>query len=259
MNPVDEMATKHDAAGTDEKSDQQLHTILENLGRVAHQDELHSGFTPRLDLEALERKAIYDRLVAIENQIKRRGSGGFTRYLVAILIGVAATLAWQSYGEATKQVIATRAPELGWSPGAKQVIASWVQQLGWTKLLAGPENTAVRPFALETPQAATVAQAAPENVAPKAPAAPSLDPEQVHQLALDVAALRQTADQIAAGQDEMKRAIVKLASAVVDVLGKLPAPLSPQPPAAASRKPTPPAPPPSSSRTPIPPRPAPHP
>src|SRR5262249_44316594 len=104
MNPVDEMATKHDAAGTDEKSDQQLHTILENLGRVAHQDELHSGFT---DLEALERKAIYDRLVAIENQMKRRGSGGFTRYLVAILIGVAATLAWQSYGSAAKQIIAT--------------------------------------------------------------------------------------------------------------------------------------------------------
>ena len=97
MNPVDEMATKHDAAGTDEKSDQQLHTILENLGRVAHQDELHSGFTPRLDLEALERKAIYDRLVAIENQMKRRGSGGFTRYLVGILIGVAATFAWQSW------------------------------------------------------------------------------------------------------------------------------------------------------------------
>jgi hypothetical protein len=259
MNPANEMAAKPGAAGSDEKSDQQLHTILENLGRVAHQDELHSGFTPRLDLETLERKGIYDRLVAIENQMKGRGSGGFARYLVAILIGVAATLAWQSYGEATKQVIATRAPELGWSPGAKQVIASWVQQLGWTKLLAGPENTAVRPFALETPQAATVAQAAPENVAPKAPAAPSLDPEQVHQLALDVAALRQTADQIAAGQDEMKRAIVKLASAVVDVLGKLPAPLSPQPPAAASRKPTPPAPPPSSSRTPIPPRPAPHP
>src|SRR3974377_1684997 len=40
------------AASSDEKSDQQLRTILENLGRVAHQDDLHSGFTPRLDLEA---------------------------------------------------------------------------------------------------------------------------------------------------------------------------------------------------------------
>jgi hypothetical protein len=44
---------------------------------------------------------------------------GFIRYLVAICIGVAATLAWQSYGEAAKQIIATRAPEMGWSPDSK--------------------------------------------------------------------------------------------------------------------------------------------
>src|SRR5215470_13081309 len=65
--------------------------------------------------------------------MKRRGSRGFVRYLVAVLIGVAATLAWQSYGDAAKQVIATSAPELGWSPEVKQMIAKWMQQLGWTK------------------------------------------------------------------------------------------------------------------------------
>ena len=59
------------AAGSDEKLDQQLRTILEDVGRLAHQDDLHSGFTPRLDLEVLERKAIYDRLGAIENQTKK--------------------------------------------------------------------------------------------------------------------------------------------------------------------------------------------
>src|SRR5215471_17099361 len=214
MNAADEVAAKTGAAGFDKKSDQQLHTIIENLGRVAHPDDLHSGFTSRLDLEALERKAIYDRLRVIENQMKRRGSGGFVRYLVAILIGVTATLAWQSYGSAGKQIIAASAPELGWSPGAKQMIANWVQQLGWTKPLARPENTAVRPSTLETPQAATVALAA------------SFDPEQMQQLTRSLTALQQTADQIAAGQDEMKRAIVKLASAVVEVLLRLPAPPS---------------------------------
>ena len=90
------------AAGSDKKSDQQLLTILENLGRVTPQDDLHSGSTSRLDLEAFERKGIYDRLVAIENQMKKRGSGGFARYLVGILIGVAATMAWQSYGVAVR-------------------------------------------------------------------------------------------------------------------------------------------------------------
>jgi len=81
-------------------------------------DDHRSGFTSRLDQEASERKAIHDRLGAIENGMKRRGSRGFARYLVAILIGVAATLAWQSYGDAIKQIIAGRAPELGWSPEA---------------------------------------------------------------------------------------------------------------------------------------------
>ena len=89
MNPAEEMTAKPGAAGS-EKSDQQLHTILENLGRVAPQDDLHSGLTPRLDLEALERKALDDRLGAIENQTKKRSSRGFTRYLLAICIGAAA-------------------------------------------------------------------------------------------------------------------------------------------------------------------------
>jgi hypothetical protein len=155
--------------------------------------------------------------------MKRRGSGGLARYLVGILIGVATTLAWQS----------------------------------WTKPLADHENTTVRPSALETPQAPTVAQTSPETVASKASAAaPSLDPEQTQQLTR-LTTLQQTADQIAAAQDEMKRAIVNLASGVVEVLVRLPAPPPPQLPAGPAHKPTATAQ--SPSRAAIPPRPPPHP
>ncbi len=189
-------------------------------------DDLQSGFT-RLDQEALERKAIYDRLVAIENMLKKRGSRGFARYLVAILIGVAATLAWQSHSDAAKQVIARSAPELGWSPDAKQMIASWVQQLGWTK-----------PLAVES-KAAPVAQTAPETVAPKAPAALSLNPAQVQQMALDLATLRQTVDRLAVGLDEVNREIGKLEVADEEILAKIPAPPPPPPTAAPARKPAP--------------------
>jgi hypothetical protein len=179
----------------------------------------------------------------------RRASRAFVRYLIAICIGVAATLAWQSYGEATKQIIAMRAPQLGWSPEVQQKIASWVQQLGWTKPVASPENTAVRPFVPETPQAAPVAQIAPEAVAPSAPtAAPSLDLQQVQQIALDLAALRQIVKQLAAGQDQMAREINRLQAADLEILAKIPAP-PPQPPAAPARRPMP-VPPPS-SRTPL--------
>jgi len=175
------------AAGSDEKSEQQLHTILENLGRVAPQDDLHSGFS-RLDLEALERKSIYDRLGAIENHMKRRGSGGFSRYLLAICIGVAATLAWQSYGETAKQMFAAKAP---------------------------------------------VAQTAPAAVAPSVPIAPSIDPAEVHQMAMDLTALRQTVAQITASQDQMARKIDRLQAANQEILVKIPEP-SPPPPIAAA-------------------------
>jgi len=239
MRPTDEMAAKPDAAGFGGEPDQQLRTILENLQRVGQRspveedepverDDLRPGFTSRLEQEASERKAIYDRLVAIESEMKRRGSRGFVRYLVAICIGVAATLAWQSYGDAAKQIIATRAPELGWSPDAKQMIASWT--LGWTKPPAGSEK-----------QALPVAQIAPS--------APSIDAEKVQQLTQSLAVLRQTVEQLAAGQDQMTRVIARLESAVTELIVKIPEP-PPQPPAAPARKPTP-APP--SSRTPGPP------
>src|SRR6516165_3459238 len=166
-----------------------------------------------------------DRVRAMESRTKRRSSRGFARFLVAICIGVAGTLAWQSYGEATKQIIAASAPGLGWSPEAKQMIASWVQQLGWAKLATGPEDTAAQ---LASAQAAPVAQTAPENVTPKAPAAPSIDPEQVHRMAMDLTALRQTVEQLAASQDQMVREIAKLKAADGEILAKVtPAPAPP--------------------------------
>jgi len=244
------MAAKPDAAGFGGEPDQQLRTILENLERAnpveedepVARDDLRAGLTSRLDLEASERKAIHDRLVAMENQTKKRGSRGFTRYIVAVLIGVAATLAWQSYGDAGKQVIATKAPELGWSPETRKMITSWVP-IGWTKPPAGSEK-----------QVVPVAQTAPQNVAPKAPTTASLDPEQLQQIT-------QSLTTLTAGQDQMTRVIGRLESAVAELITKMPEP-PPQPPAAPARKPMPVPP---SSRAPgtpptsLAPRPPPHP
>src|SRR5215813_4398606 len=38
----------------------------------------------------------------------------FARYLIAIFIGVAGTLAWQSYGGAAREAVAKWSPQLGW-------------------------------------------------------------------------------------------------------------------------------------------------
>jgi hypothetical protein len=122
----------------------------------------------------------------------------FIRYLVAISIGVAGTLAWQAYG---KQIVATRAPELGWSPEIKQTIASW------TKPLAGPENTAAQPPVQETRQADPASQSAPEAVAPT-PAA-SIDPEQMKQMAQSLDELRQTVGRLDAALGQIGREMTR--------------------------------------------------
>ena len=72
----------------------------------------------------------------------------------------------------------------------------------------------------------------PENVAPKAPAA-SIDPEQVHQIAMDLTALRQTVERLAAGQDQVTREMARLEAANGEILAKVtPAPPPPPPIAA---------------------------
>jgi hypothetical protein len=244
-----------------EMSDERSPALLKNLDGTSDQrksvelNDVLLGILHRLDDGTSKRKAVYDRLLAIENEMTRRGSqGGFARYLVAICIGVAATLAWQSYGEVPKQIIAAKAPELGWSPETKQMIASWVQ----TKPPAGPESTAVRP-SLSNTQVATVAQTVPAAVVPKAPAAPSIDPEQVHHIVVDLAALGQTVDQLAANQDQMVHQIDTLQTSNQEILAsnreileKIPAPSPPPPTVAPTHKPTTRTPP--SSRAPIPPR-----
>jgi hypothetical protein len=47
--------------------------------------------------------------------IGRRMLRTVTRFVVAVLIGVGATLGWQAYGDTAKQMLAARAPELAWA------------------------------------------------------------------------------------------------------------------------------------------------
>jgi len=242
MNPADEMAAKigpTERPASIDKLDEQLRVSVEALLHpspprppVEELDDLLSAIDHHLDQETSERKKIYHRLAAIENEVKRPASRGYAGYLLAICIAVAATVAWQSYGQAAKQMIATSAPKLGWSPEAKQMIANWVQQLGWTKQSGGAES-------------------APPTVAnlSKAPSTPSPDPRQMQQIEADVAAMRQAVEraveQIAAGQDQMAGQITKLQAAEEETLAKIAAPPAKRP-ATPARKPTPIATPPSS-------------
>jgi hypothetical protein len=146
-------------------------------------------------------------------------------------------LAWQSYGEATKQTAATMTSEpseLGWSPESN--LARWVQQLEWTK----QPDAAVWLLAPETSQPPPVAQVVTET----------LDDAARRQLiAVSLATLRQTVEQIAAGQDKIASEINRLATDV-EMLSKIPA-HPPQSRVASARKPMP-TPPTPSPRSPSP-------
>ena len=116
----------------------------------------------------------------------KRASRSLARFLATACIGVAATLAWQSYGGAAMQMIASTVPQLGWllappatNPPSGREIA--VEQP------SPPAAAASAPQAASA-QAAAVAPAASETVASSAPAVPAPELQQLATMAHDLAA-----------------------------------------------------------------------
>ena len=69
----------------------------------------------------------------------------FARYLLAIFIGVAGTLAWQAYGGAAREAIARWSPQLGWlaPPAAPVALTSPAASAG-----ASPDSLKATSLAL---------------------------------------------------------------------------------------------------------------
>ncbi len=107
----------------------------------------------------------------------KRASLALARFLITFCIGVGATLAWQSYGDTAREMIASASP-----------------QLAWLALPAAQDPTE------------TVAPAGPAV----APAPASHDQQQPNALSIDLDGMRQSVDRIAANQDEMTRSIGQL-------------------------------------------------
>jgi hypothetical protein len=143
--------------------------------------------------------------------LAKRALRELVRFLVVFGIGIATTLAWQSYGDTARAMIANSSPQLGWL----------------------------------APQTPPVASTAPEVVAPAAAASPDLQ-----QLVLGLASVRQSVDQLAAqlaaSQRQMGSEIAKLQADQQKITHQLSV-APPRPAAARAPKPTPVTPPPSPS------------
>jgi hypothetical protein len=118
-----------------------------------------------------------------QRSLEKRGSRGFVRVLIIFCIGVAATLGWQSYGDAAREVIARSSPQLRW---------------------VAPQS-----------------QTAPDMIAPTAPATSSPDVEQLKAMSLGLAVVRQSVEQLAAAQQQMTDEIAKLQAAEQEILEKV--------------------------------------
>jgi hypothetical protein len=166
--------------------------------------------------------------------LRRRGSRGLAGFLLTVCVGVAATLAWQSYGDTARQMIASSAPPLGWMLSSVP-----------TDPPSSRESTVGQPYPSAVPapapqaapaQAGVVESTASKTVELTAPVT-AAELQQLQTMANDLAAVRQRVEELAAGQEQMARDIAKLQAAGQDLRRRL----SALPPAIAptARKPIP--------------------
>jgi hypothetical protein len=128
-----------------------------------------------------------DQLASERPSIGRRIFRALVRFFIAVLIGVSATLAWQSYGDEAKKLIRTRAPSL-----------AWLLPVSTTK---SPPDRQVSAQDAALPQSASVTQR---------PALAAISPELVQQLepmTRELAAVRRSLEQLAAQQEQMVQAV----------------------------------------------------
>ena len=140
-----------------------------------------------------------------------RAMRGFVRFLITLGLGVGGTLAWQSYGDTAREMIAATDPRLAW---------------------LAPETPA-------PPPVAPTRSAAPATVASAAPM-PSADSQQINRVWLNLADVRKSVDdlaaEVAASRQQTADEIGKLQASAQDILTRMSAP-PPRPAPPPARKP----------------------
>ncbi len=129
--------------------------------------------------------------------IVRRVLRSLARFSIAVLIGVGATLAWQSYGDQAREMLSTQVPSLSWLT------------VSTTTPTPDAEGSAQKPAGS---QSAPIAQTAP----PAATAFTQLEP-----IAHDLAAMRRSLEQLAAKQEQMAQNIAAMQAAEQDIRKKM--------------------------------------
>ena len=140
-----------------------------------------------------------DRLASDRPSIGRRIFRAFVRFFIAVLIGVGATLAWQSYGDEAREAIRNWAPSLVWllpttTPKSMQQLEPITRDL--VAVRSSLEQLAVKQ----------------EQIAKAVPSFESV--QHLEPITRDLAAVRSSLEQLAVKQEQMVQNIATLQTVV---------------------------------------------
>jgi hypothetical protein len=124
-----------------------------------------------------------DRFLNQQPSLRKRALHTLAHFLITFCIflaKLAAILAWRSYGDAARQVIANSYPQLGWL----------------------------------VPRDALTAQKASDTIALAVPGAPYPDRQHFDVTLRDIQSMRQSIDLIAAGQEQIARTVDQIATTI---------------------------------------------
>jgi len=144
------------------------------------------GIDKHLALDAIAGSALDE----IRPSLGKRASRGLVRFLIVFSIGVGATLAWQSYGDAARAMIATSWPQL----------ASLAPEPTPAPEQTAPEQTAAPQVAI-SPEL----QQLKEDLAQL-----KQELQQLKEMPAALASLQQSVDRLAGGQQQIAGTIAKL-------------------------------------------------
>jgi len=146
--------------------------------------------------------------------------GTLARVAIVACLGVCAIWAWRSYGGLATAMVATWAPRLSAQPSAEQTpvppTPAAASQQAAAPATSAPAQAAAPAASQAAAQAASQAAAPAASIAPPAttvasePPAAAAGRQQIETMARDLAALRQTVDRLAAGQEQLIHEMTKL-------------------------------------------------
>jgi hypothetical protein len=167
--------------------------FLDRIDRNAAEVGSDNGKVGGLSQEAAQQPDLAPRghdamadLDEIRPSLGKRASRGLVRFLIVFSIGVGATLAWQSYGDVARAMIATSWPQL----------ASLAPEP-----TPAPEQIAAGPQATISPEL----QQLKEDMAQL-----KQEIQQLREIPAALASLRQSVDQLAGSQQQIAGTIAKL-------------------------------------------------